>query len=163
MHRAPAATAVPAQNSRVLIVTAVITAVTTIGVAFIGIFPQLRNSDTRRYETLQQQFADFRQKAENGLALNPPPEKKMSVSGTVFDEPAQKRLAGVEVYLLPEGNNYLTAKTDDNGNFTLNGVPDGVYSIIVRESGGRSGKGLLDDSGDEVKVIGASIKYRIRR
>jgi len=163
MHRSPAAASVPAQNSRVLIITAVITAATTIGVAFIGIFPQLRNSDNKRYEQLQQDFADFRKKAGNEALVNPPSEKKMAVSGTVFDEAAQKRLAGVEVYLLPEGNNYLTAKTDDNGNFTLSGVPDGVYSIIVRESGGRSGKGLLDDAGDEVKVIGASIRYRIRR
>ena len=162
MHRAPAAATVPAQNSRVLIATAVITAVTTIGVAFIGIFPQLRNSDAKRYDQLQQEFAEFRQKAGNESVVKGP-EKTMAVSGTVFDEPGQKRLPGVEVYLLPEGNNFLTAKTDDNGNFTLNGVPQGVYSIIVRESGGRSGKGLLDDDGDEVKVIGASIRYRIRR
>lgn len=162
MRQAPAAAAVPAQNSRVLIATAVITAVTTIGVAFIGIFPQLRNSDAKRYDQLQQEFAEFRQKAGNG-SVNKPPEKPMSVSGTVFDEPGQKRLPGVEVYLLPEGNNFLTAKTDDNGNFQLNGVPPGVYSIIVREASGRSGKGLLDDEGDEVKVIGASIRYRIRR
>lgn len=162
MDQAPAAATISSQNSRVLIVTAVITAVTTIGVAFIGVFPQLRNSDAKRYDQLQQEFAEFRQKAGNG-SVSKSPEKTMSVSGTVFDEAAQKRLAGVEVYLLPEGNNYLTAKTDDNGAFTLNGVPYGVYSIIVRESGGRSGKGLLDDDGDEVKVIGASIRYRIRR
>jgi hypothetical protein len=162
MDQAPAATTVPSQNSRVLIATAAITAVTTIGVAFIGIFPQLRNSDAKRYDQLQQEFAEFRQKSGNG-SVGKSPEKTMSVSGTVFDEPAQKRLPGVEVYLLPEGNNFLTAKTDDNGNFTLNGVPYGVYSIIVRESSGRSGKGLLDDDGDEVKVIGASIRYRIRR
>jgi hypothetical protein len=163
MHRAPAAAAVPAQNSRVLIITAAITAITTIGVAFIGIFPQLRNNDAKKYEELQKQFADFRQNLGNETGAKVAPEKKMSISGTVFDELAQKRLAGVEVYLLPEGSNYLTAKTDDNGNFALNGVPDGVYSIIVRESGGRSGKGLLDDASDEVKVIGASIRYRIRR
>jgi hypothetical protein len=163
MHRNPAAASVPPQNSRVLIITAIITAATTIGVAFIGVFPQLRNSDNKRYEQLQQEFADFRKKAGDELPVNPSSQKKMTVTGTVFDEAAQKRLPGVEVYLLPEGNNYLTAKTDDNGNFTLGGVPDGVYSIIVRESGGRSGKGLLDDAGDEVKVIGASIRYRIRR
>jgi hypothetical protein len=161
MNGTPAPATVPAQNSRILIVTAIITAATTIGVAFIGVFPQLRNTDAKRYEQLQQEFADFRQKSGGGTATGQ--EKKMSVTGTVFDEPGQKRLPGVEVYLLPEGSNYLTAKTDDNGNFTLNGVPQGVYSIIVREASGRSGKGLLDDEGDEVKVIGASIRYRIRR
>jgi len=162
MHKAPAAASDPMQNSRVLIITAVITAVTTIGVAFIGIFPQLRNNDAKRYDQLQQDFAEFRQKAAN-ISVSKSPEKMMRVTGTVFDELAQKRLPGVEVYLLPEGNNFLTAKTDDNGNFALNVVPDGVYSIIVRESSGRSGKGLLDDDGDVVKVIGASITYKIHR
>ena len=35
----------PVQSPKVLIVTALITAMTTIGVAFIGIFPQLRSGD----------------------------------------------------------------------------------------------------------------------
>src|SRR6266576_4296024 len=78
MRQAPAATSVT-QNSRILIVTAVITAVTTIGVAFIGIFPQLRNSDAKRYDQLQQDFAEFRQKSAN-VSASKSPEKTMSVS-----------------------------------------------------------------------------------
>ena len=157
------ATSFSGQNPKLLIATALITAATTIGVAFVGIFPQLRNS---QYEKLQKEFDQFKQNAskptppDNG---NVTAEKKVSVSGTVFNSADRKRtLNGVEIYLLPEGNSLLTAKTDDNGMFTFKEVPKGIYSIIVRDSTGRSGKGLLDDSGDEVTVIGASIKYRFR-
>ena len=87
----------------------------------------------------------------------------MAVSGTVFTGPDRRQTRnGVEVYLFPGGSGGLTAKTDDNGRFTLNGVPDGVYSIIVRDATGKSGIGLLDDSADEVTVIGASIKYHFK-
>ena len=124
MHRTPTAT-VPASNSRVLIITALITASTTVGVAFIGIFPQMRNSDAQRYGQLQQEFADFRQKAGAITAgVIVPSEKKMAVSGTVFTGPDRRQTRnGVEVYLFPGGSGGLTAKTDDNGRFTLNGVP----------------------------------------
>ena len=72
-------------------------------------------------------------------------------------------LTGYDVYLLAEGNNLLAATTDDTGKFTFQGVPAGVYSIVVRDSSnGRSGKGLLDDPGGEVQVIGAKVKYRIQ-
>ena len=160
MSRA-AAHAVPAQNSRVLILTALITAATTVAVAFIGIFPQLRNNDAQTIQQLRDSIGALEKKLEG--TSEPPPEKKMAVTGTVWAPDKKRTLNGVEVYLLPQDNNDLTAKTDDNGNFTLNGVPDGVYSIIVRESNGQSGKGLLDDEQNEVSVIGAAIKYRIRK
>lgn len=156
-----AAHAVPAQNSKVLIMTALITATTTVAVAFIGIFPQMRNNDTQTIQQLRDSIGALQKKLEGGS--EPPPEKKMTVNGTVRTPDKKRTLSGVEVYLLPEGNNDLTAKTDDNGNFTLSGVPEGVYSIIVREASGQSGKGLLDDDANEVSVIGAAINYRIRR
>jgi len=88
----------------------------------------------------------------------------MTVTGTVKTADGAKPLGGFDVYLLPEGNNILSATTDDTGRFTLQAVPEGVYSIIVRDStNGKSGKGLLDDEGDEVQVIGARIKYRIQK
>lgn len=152
--------AIPAQNSKHLL-TALITAATTVAVAYIGIFPQLRNNDTQTIQQLRESMGELQRKLSGGAP--PPPEKKISVAGTVWTPDKKRALPGVEVYLLPEGNNDLTAKTDDNGNFTLSGVPDGVYSIIVREASGQSGKGLLDDDADEVSVIGAAIKYRIRR
>src|SRR5215467_10632571 len=121
--------AIPAQNSKHLL-TALITAATTVAVAYIGIFPQLRNNDTQTIQQLRESMGELQKKVSGGAP--PPQEKKISVAGTVWTPDKKRALPGVEVYLLPEGNNDLTAKTDDNGNFTLNGVPDGVYSIIVR-------------------------------
>jgi carboxypeptidase family protein len=152
--------AAPAQNSKVLILTALITASTTVAVAFIGIVPQIRDNDVQTIKQLQSGMTELQKKLSGDA---PPPEKKMSVTGTVWAPDRKRTLNGVEVYLLPEGNSYLTAKTDDNGHFKLNGVPDGVYSIIIRESSGQSGKGLLDDTEDEVSVIGAAIKYHIQK
>ena len=161
MTSAPA-TSPSGQHPKVLIATALIAAVTTIGVSFVGIFPQLRNNDARKYEQLQQQFDDLK---KANVPVPSPSDKKMTVTGTVFSAPDRKRrLSGVEVYLLPDGNNLLTAKTDDTGRFSLRDVPLGTYSIIVRDSiAGRSGKGILDDAGDQVDLIGASIKYRIQK
>lgn len=47
----------------------------------------------------------------------------MTINGTVRSEDGKRTLSGVDVYLLPEGNNLLTAKTDDTGRFTLQEIP----------------------------------------
>ena len=153
----------PVQNSRVLIITAAITAATTIGVSFIGIVPQLRSGDRREVALLKQEFDDFRQRATAPANPAPTPaDGKITINGTVRSEDGKRLLMGYDIYLLPEGNNLLTAKTDDTGRFTFQAVPSGVYSIIVRDSSnGKSGKALLDDAGEEVQVIGAKVKYRI--
>jgi len=155
----------PAQNARVLIITAAITSITTIAVSFMAIVPQLRSQDQKDLVELKDQLKELKDRStpkETGSA--PTPEKRVSISGTVKNADGSKPLGGYDVYLLPETNNMFTAKTDDTGRFTLQGVPDFTYSIIVRDStNGRSGKGLLDDTGDEVQVIGARIKYRIQK
>ena len=77
-----------------------------------------------------------------------------------MSEDGKRPLNGVEVYLVPEGHNQLTTKTVDSGEFDFRGIPDGVYSIIVRDSaGGKSGRGLLVKPGGEVRVMGARITY----
>jgi hypothetical protein len=154
----------PGQNSRVLIITATITAVTTIGVSFIGIVPQLRSEDKKELAQLQQAVDDLKQATALPNPASISADKKIAINGTVRSEDGMQLLKGYDIYLLPEGNNLLTAKTDDTGRFTFQAVPTGVYSIIVRDSSnGRSGKALLDDAGEEVQVIGAKVKYRIQK
>ena len=153
----------PAQNARVLIITAAITSITTIAVSFMAIVPQLRSQDQKDLVELKDQLKELKDRATPKETASAP-EKRVSISGTVKNADGSKFLGGYDVYLLPETNNMFTAKTDDSGKFTLQGVPDFTYSIIVRDStNGRSGKGLLDDTGDEVQVIGARIKYRIQK
>jgi hypothetical protein len=154
----------PAQNARVLIITAAITSITTIAVSFMGIVPQLRSQDQKALQELTEQVKDLKEAKDKPASKDAPTEKRVSISGTVKNADGSKPLGGYDVYLLQETNNMFTAKTDDTGRFTLQGVPDFTYSIIVRDStNGRSGKGLLDDTGDEVQVIGARIKYRIQK
>lgn len=151
------------QNAKVLIVTAIITAATTIGVSFIGIVPQLRQGDALELKQLKSDLEELKRASSVG-ARDVELTKTLTISGTVRSADGSQFLKGYDIYLLPEGNNLLTAKTDDTGRFTFLRVPDGTYSIIVRDStNGKSGKGLLDDESDEVEVIGARVRYRIGR
>jgi len=153
------------QNPKMLVATAALTMITTLGASFIGILPQLRGKDTE-IQKLSQELTTVKESAAAGATAkdNAPSTPKQNVHGTVWSEDGKRPLNGVEVYLLPAGHNQLTAKTDDSGVFDFRGIPDGVYSIIVRDSaGGKSGKGLLDEPGGEVRVIGARIAYHRRQ
>jgi len=153
-----------AQNSRVLIITAAFTALSTIFVSFIGIVPQLRSGDKAEVERLRKDVEDL--KARNSQAEGTPvsPGKRVSITGSVKSEDGTRPLIGYDIYLLPEEDNMLTAKTDDTGRFSFRAVPHTVYSIIVRDSSnGKSGRALLEDDGEEVQVIGAKVRYRVQR
>jgi hypothetical protein len=153
------------QNPKLLLGTAAITALTTIFVSFIGIVPQLRSGDKQELAQLKKDFETFRDKAGPvGTSGSVDTKKTLSISGTVKSDDGARLLTGYDIYLLPEGNNLLAATTDDAGKFSFQDVPAGVYSIVVRDSSnGKSGKGLLDSSSDEVQVIGARVRYHIQR
>jgi hypothetical protein len=158
------------QNPKLVLGTALITALTTIGVSFVGIVPQLRSGDKQALADLRKDVEELRRTAGavgTGGTEKPRVDTKetLIISGTVrSDDGTRRLLTGYDVYLLAEGNNLLAATTDDAGKFTFHGVPAGVYSIVVRDSSnGRSGKGLLDDASGEVQLIGAKVKYRIQQ
>jgi Carboxypeptidase regulatory-like domain len=149
------------QSPKMLLATAALTMITTLGAAFIGILPQLRGKDTE-IKKLSEELTTTRQNAalESTAKDNAPPTPKQNIHGTVMSEDGKRPLNGVEVYLVPNGHDQLTTKTADSGEFDFRGIPDGVYSIIVRDSaGGKSGRGLLVKQVGEVNVIGAKIKY----
>jgi len=150
-------------NPKVLIGTAAITALTTVAVSFIGIVPQLRSGDKQELVKLNNEIEQIRQAKANETGPTAT-TKMMVVSGTLRSADGVKPLNGYDIYLLPEGNNLLTAKSDDSGRFVFPSVPDSMYSIIVRDSAnGISGKGLLDEPSGEVNVIGAEVSYLIQR
>ena len=156
------------QNPKLVLGTAVITALTQLSVCPSLYFPQLRSGDRHQLEQLKKDVEDLRGMAGSvGTSGADEPRvdtsETMVISGTVRSDDGIRLLTGYDVYLLAEGNNLLAATTDDAGKFTFQGVPAGVYSIVVRDSSnGRSGKGLLDDASGEVQVIGAKVKYRIQ-
>jgi Carboxypeptidase regulatory-like domain len=150
------------QSPKILMATAALTMITTLGAAFIGIVPQLMRGKDTEIKKLNEELTTTRQNAASGATAkdNAPPTPKQNIHGTVMSEDGKRPLNGVEVYLVPNGHDQLTTKTADSGEFDFRGIPDGVYSIIVRDSaGGKSGRGLLVKQVGEVNVIGAKIKY----
>jgi len=145
--------------------TAVLTALTTIGVSFIGIVPQLRSGDKQELALLRKDFEDFKERAgvvgTSGSGEPGVDTKTLIISGTVRSDDGLRSLTGYDVYLLAAGNNLVTT-TDDAGKFTFQRVPAGKYFIVIRDSSnGKSGRGFLDDLVGEVQMIGAKVKYRI--
>jgi hypothetical protein len=152
------------KDSKVLITTAAFTALTTIFVSFIGIVPQLRSGDKAEVEKLKRDVEEMKARNSQLESTTPPSGAPISITGSVQSEDAKRPLIGYDIYLLPEGDNQLIAKTDDTGKFTFRAVPRTVYSIIVRDSSnGKSGRALLEDDGEEVQVIGAKVRYRVQR
>ncbi len=152
----------PTQTPKMILLTGILTAITTIAVSFIGIVPNLRRGDVEEVGVLRQKL-DSLEKSHNAGTPTGSEENKLSISGTVRTKDGKQVRSGVEVYLLPESNSLLTAKTDDSGKF-FKEIPAGKYSIIVRESiNGVSGKVLLDEEENEVTMQGAKVNYHIKR
>lgn len=161
----------PTQTPKMLLVTALITAMTTIGVSFIGVVPQLRGQDTGTINSLQKTVTSLQGELErikggnilregNGTQ-NAPPTKKQTVEGKVLSADGKRLMSGVDVYLLPQDNGLPITQTDFNGDFFFPDLPSGNYSILVRERDGMSGITYLNENKPEVTLQSVLIKYRI--
>jgi hypothetical protein len=151
------------QNPKVVMITAVMTAITTIAVSLIGIVPQFRSNYVLEINKLTAERDALRDKA----ALPPAPAlpgKKQTIEGRATRlDGNNEALNGMEVYLVPAGN-LLTATTNEDGSFNFNDIPAGVYSIFLRDSTqGKSGRKLLVESEHELsfKWVGARVNYHI--
>lgn len=145
------------QNAKLVIITTLITGLITLTTAFIGIIPSLRSGDRKQIEELNQKINNLTPKA-------PVPAKTMSITGTVRSVDNKQLLIGYDVYLLPESYPLLSARTDDNGKFSLAAIPADTYSIVVRDADdGKSGKALLDGDAAEIQMNGARVAYQIKR
>jgi hypothetical protein len=126
--------------------------------SYFAILPVLRAADTKKIRQLTEEV-DRLSPGEPGAT------KTMTITGTVRSENRAQLLIGYDVYLLPETYPLRSARTDDNGRFTLEALPSGdTYSIIVRDGrDGKSGKALLEADGGEATMKGAIVAYRIKR
>jgi carboxypeptidase family protein len=145
-------------SAKIAIVTCLITVLGTVAVSFVGIVPKLRSGDAQTIDQLQKDVDSLKKK--NGSQDIIVPVKKMTVNGTVRSKDGMQPLNAVEVYLIPLDSN-LIGLTDDAGKFSIPGIPDGTYSVIVRASDGKSGRVLLERTVHNVDVMGTSITYGI--
>ena len=156
-----------AQNPRMLIVTALITAVTTIGAAFLGVVPQLRSGDRGQISELQQQIVQLDEQIKQQLlgSKGTKGPKTMNIVGTVFAPNNESPLSLAEIYLVPMQNPKLLSRTDENGEFKFPDVPDGQYYLIVHDTGHQKKTGIsfIDKDGNYVKVDGAKVRYHVEK
>jgi hypothetical protein len=150
-----------AQSPKIMVLTALITAVTTIAAAFLGIVPQMRSGDLGQIGELQQQIGQLKQaNVINGAKTN----KTLNISGTVLGLDAGRMPGRPDVYLIPLSNPKLIAATSAAGEFHFNDVPDQQYWIIVRDPKlGKSGGALMDKDGVEVPLEIALVKYKVEK
>jgi hypothetical protein len=144
-------------NAKIAIITALITVMGTVAVSFVGIVPKLRSGDAQTIEQLRQDVEKLKTGSKDNSA---PPVKRMTVNGTVRSKDGMQPLNAMEVYMIPLELN-LMGLTDDAGGFTIKGIPDETYSVIVRASDGKSGRVLLEKGGHHIEVMGTSITYGI--
>ncbi len=121
------------------IVTALITAASTIAVAYIAIIPKVHKTQ-------------------------PPPESAelISVSGIAYrDESQSQTLNNVEISLLPVTGNELLTTTDDKGEFSLREVPKRDWYIMIRNlnADDKPSKKLLLKASGDITVHGGYIVY----
>lgn len=157
------------QSPKLLIATALISAATTIGAAFLGVVPQLRNKDVSEISDLQRQIEILKHQASILTSTvgnsSPPAAKKLLIGGTVMDARMNRPLDQAEVYLIPMNKNpKLMSKTNDSGEFTFPDMPDQQYWIVVRDTvKGNASAGLMDDDQTEARLAGMLVKYRVQK
>lgn len=113
------------QNPKLVVITALITAVTSIGVSVVGIFPQLQARTIHP------------EKAAATTADKTLPTEKWSIRGAVVDSESKTPVKNADVVLVPMTGQNISS-TGNDGSFELSGVPEGTYALIVREPGGGS-------------------------
>jgi hypothetical protein len=116
------------QNPRLVVITALITAVTSIGVSVVGIFPQLQARTMQPDKTITTSAA-------KPAEITPPAQEKWSIRGEVVDSSSRQPVKNADVVLVPMTGQNISI-TGNDGSFELSGVPAGTYALIVREPDG---------------------------
>jgi len=112
------------------LVSAVITGITTLGVSFIGIVPQLRSQDKTIIDGYKADIDGMQKRLDE---VTKSLTGSWTFSGNV--QPGKGKSNGtdqdktMEVYLVPE---VLGSHTDSAGDYSIRNVPRADYSLLVR-------------------------------
>jgi hypothetical protein len=113
-------------SPRLVVLTALIGAATTIAASLVAVFPQIIHS------------APVQTGQTNQAIVTPtPPAEKWSIRGQVVASGSRKPVKSADVVLLPMTGQNISS-TGDDGSFEFSGVPAGTYSLVVREPDGGS-------------------------
>jgi hypothetical protein len=139
------------QNPKLVVITALITAVTSIGVSVVGIFPQLQARTLKPEKTVSAT-------ADNTV-------EKWSIRGQVVDSVSKTPVQNADVVLVPmTGQNIASTGTD--GSFELSAAAKGAYYLVVREPGAGSRVVLPqhreEDGSDILTGQAPDEKYRLK-
>lgn len=131
-------------SPRVVLITAVISAVSSILVAFIGIVPIF-----------------YERKAEGRFE-----QETCAISGTIISS-GEEPLKNADVYLiLATGSEFMTT-TDDTGKFVFQRIPDASYWVVVRNNySEKASRVLIQDTetSGKIELVESMLEYRrVRR
>ena len=142
-------------NAKVAIVTALISAIGTILVAFIGVVPTLRERDR---QSDQKQIEELKNTI---TGLQKSLDEIYTISGRVRTTD-NSPLSGAELYAAKADD---TATPDDNGRFLFQNVLRRPYRVIVVDQAGRIRRLLIDpnDSPPENQTAGIAISYSFEK
>jgi hypothetical protein len=150
------------QNPRLVVLTALIGAATTIAASLVAAFPQIIHSAPVQIRQTEQQI----------VPTPTPSVEKWSVRGQVVDR-GGRPVENADVVLVPvTGQNIQNTNTD--GSFDFPGVSAGIYSLVVKQPGGGSRMQIpqkRDDGSDilagkfpdEHERLKAFVSYKIER
>jgi hypothetical protein len=151
------------QNPRLVVLTALIGATTTIAASLVAVFPQIIHLRVGPPSTTEQVI----------VPTPPAPAEKWSIRGQVVATGSKKPVKSADVVLLPMTGQNI-ASTGDDGSFEFSAVPAGTYHLVVRESDGGSrvmiprkrsdGSDVLEgDVPDQQYHPKAFVSYKIER
>jgi hypothetical protein len=148
-------------SPRLVVLTALIGAATTIAASLVAVFPQIIHSTPAQTDQTNER-----------KVIPAPPAEKWSVRGQVVDR-GGRPVENADVVLVPvTGQNIQNTNTD--GSFEFSGVPAGIYSLVVKQPGGGSRMQIpqkRDDGSDilagkfpdEHERLKAFVSYKIER
>jgi hypothetical protein len=140
-------------NAKVAIVTALITAATTISTAFIGIVPKMRQADQVKIDSLSKDTSDLRTQLEE---LKKPSAERYTVNGRVRSKNNNAPVTGAVLYAATTAD---SVPLDDNGTFVFQNMLRGPYWIVVANQSGTIRRFLINPDQPETEGEEIAITY----